>query len=141
MEINVKGLDEIIANLQKYEGLLESKMKVAIEQASQIVENKAKQICPVDDGTLRASITHTVTGSGDEVIGKVGSNLEYAPYVHQGTGIHAVKNDGRKDAWSYQGPDGKWHTTVGQKPQPFLEDAAKKSRSEIQRKIKEVMSL
>lgn len=141
MEIKVTGLDDIMRNLATYESNLNIKLGQAIEGASQIVENKAKQLCPVDDGILRASITHEVVNRQGEVMGKVGTNVEYAPYVHQGTGIHATKGDGRKDPWSYQTPDGKWHTTVGQKPQPFLEDAAKKSKGEIRKKVKEVMSL
>lgn len=141
MEIKVTGLDDIMRNLATYESNLNIKLGQAIEGASQIIENKAKQLCPVDDGILRASITHKVINGQGEVMGKVGTNVEYAPYVHQGTGIHAAKGDGRKDPWSYQTPDGKWHTTVGQKPQPFLEDAAKKSKGEIRKKVKEVMSL
>lgn len=39
-----------------------------------------------------------------------------------GTGIHAESGGGRQTPWSYQ-KDGKWYTTVGQKPAPFLRPA------------------
>ncbi len=60
MEIKVTGLDDIMRNLATYESNLNIKLGQAIEGASQIIENKAKQLCPVDDGILRASITHKV---------------------------------------------------------------------------------
>ena len=58
-------------------------------------EGYAKKLCPVGTvestgkkgyrgGTLRNSITHTI--SGDTV--SIGSNVEYAPYVELGTGPH-----------------------------------------------------
>ncbi len=45
--------------------------------AALIVEGEAVMRCPVDTGNLRASITHDV--GEDEA--KVGTNVEYAPYV------------------------------------------------------------
>ena len=48
-----------------------------------------------------------------------------------GTGIYAVNGDGRKDRWSYQDAEGKWHSTIGQKPQPFLERALDNNRDKI----------
>ncbi|MDM0720058.1 HK97 gp10 family phage protein, partial [Clostridium perfringens] len=61
-----------------------------------------------------------------EVIGRVGNTMEYAPYVHQGTGIYAKDGNGRKTPWKYKVESGKykgWHITKGQRPQPFLEKA------------------
>ncbi len=97
-----------------------------MEKACLLVEAQAKQDCPVDMGVLRASITSEVEVTGDEIVGRIGSNEEYAPYVHNGTGIYAVNGDGRKTPWTYVVKAGKYkggHFTVGQKPQPFLEYA------------------
>ena len=97
-----------------------------MEKASLLVETQAKQDCPVDVGILRASITSEVEFTGDEIIGRIGSNEEYAPYVHNGTGIYAVNGDGRKTPWTYIVKAGKYkggHYTLGQKPNPFLEYA------------------
>lgn len=54
--------------------------------------------------------------------GYVGSNLEYAPYVHQGTGIYAKDGNSRKQVpWVYYSEkDGQRHVTKGTKPRPFL---------------------
>ena len=45
-------------------------------------ESYAKQLCPVDTGNLRNSITHQQVSENTEVIG---TNVEYAPYVELGT--------------------------------------------------------
>ena len=101
------------------EHILPQKIAEALEVAAQIVENDAKRKCPVDNGTLRASITH-VTKETRVVIG---TNVEYAPYVHEGTGIYAKNGNGRQTPWTYRSADGTYHRTVGQKPKPFLQDA------------------
>ena len=102
-------------------------MKEALTKSCLTVEAEAKERCPVDDGQLRQSITSVV----DKNIGAVGTNVEYAPYVHQGTGIYAVNNDGRKDRWSYKDAEGNWHSTIGQHPNPFLETALDSKKPEI----------
>lgn len=63
-----------------------SGLKAAKERALEIIGGKAetyaKQICPVDTGNLRNSITHKQMDENTEVIG---TNVEYAPYVELGT--------------------------------------------------------
>lgn len=114
-----------IINLDKLNYKLETLAKLdvskALNKACLVVENEAKRLCPVDTGDLRNSITHEV----DDGVGIVGTNKEYAPYVEYGTGIFAVEGNGRDTPWSYQDDEGNWHTTIGQKPQPFLEPAAR----------------
>lgn len=105
----------------KLETLANLDISKALNKACLVVENEAKRLCPVDTGDLRNSITHEV----DDGVGIVGTNKEYAPYVEFGTGIFAVEGNGRDTPWSYQDDKGEWHTTVGQKPQPFLEPAAR----------------
>ena len=72
---------------------LERAKKKILETIGQKAEGYAKKLCPVGTsestgiqgyrgGTLRNSITHRVEG---EVL-KLGSNVEYAPYVELGTG-------------------------------------------------------
>lgn len=49
------------------------------------VESRAKTLCPIDTGLLRGSITYEVVREFQLVYAKVGSNVEYARYVHDGT--------------------------------------------------------
>lgn len=44
-----------------------------------VVEDKAKQLCPVDTGRLRASIQHRILP--EELAVVIGTNVPYAKYV------------------------------------------------------------
>lgn len=91
----------------------------ALERCGSEAEGYAKDLCPVDTGELRNSISHVV--DSEEPAAYVGSNSEYAVYVEMGTGIYYP--GGRKDPWSYQDAHGNWHKTVGNKPQPYIKPA------------------
>jgi hypothetical protein len=53
------------------------------------VRNKALRLAPVDQGRLRQSITVEVRAEGGTIVGRVGTNVKYAMWVHEGTGIYA----------------------------------------------------
>lgn len=92
-------------------------IKAALEAVALTVERYAKEICPVDTGRLRNSITH-VSGVGggfvhgftdnsgaefSQNVGQsnsadviyVGTNVEYAPYVELGTRGRRGANNGK----------------------------------------------
>lgn len=101
-----------------------------------VVEAEAKKNCPVDMGFLRASITSDVMVEDGEIVGIIGANSEYAPYVHNGTGIYAKEGNGRKTPWGYTVKAGKhkgFHWTHGQRPKPFLEDAKLSKKASVER--------
>ena len=104
-----------------------------MNKACLAVEADAKTNCPVDMGILRASINHDVKFDASSIVGTVGTNVEYAPYVHNGTGIYAKGGDGRKTPWVYPSVGGKFYLTRGQRPQPFLEDAKMANIGKISR--------
>ncbi len=54
------------------------------------VEARAVALCPVDEGRLRASIDHEVTRDTEGLVGKVGTNVDYAIHVERGTGLYEV---------------------------------------------------
>jgi hypothetical protein len=61
---------------------------IDLERRAQRVLNTARTLCPVDQGTLRGSLhKEPVTVDGDPAY-RIGSPLEYAIYVHEGTGIY-----------------------------------------------------
>ena len=125
---------EVIAQLGNISSnVLPDAIKKALEQSCLIVEGDAKAKCPVDSGQLRQSINHKV----EDNAGWVSTNVEYAPYVHQGTGIFAVNGDGRKDRWCYKDEEGVWHTTRGQQPNPFLERALDINKNKIKQIFKD----
>ena len=132
MNVEVKGVDELIVKLQNMAD--ESKIQQQLGIACALVERSAKMKAPKDTGALRRSITSKVDG----LTGIVFTPLEYAPYVEYGTGLFAENGAGRKDVpWNYQDDKGEWHSTRGQKPQPFMRPALNENRTEIIRIIKE----
>lgn len=123
----LEGLTELFARL---DGLASTKnIEEGLNDACVRIEVAAKENCPVDDGTLRASITHNVDIS--KLQGEIGSNVEYAPYVEFGTGLYAIKGNGRKTPWKFQDAEGNWHYTAGMHPQPFLEKALEDNKEQI----------
>lgn len=94
-----------------------------ITKAANAVKNQAVVNAPVQYGALSRSIEDNVFQRGNQIVGHVGTNSDYAMFVEKGTGEFAENGQGRSTAWSYQGADGRWHTTTGQKPQPYLEPA------------------
>lgn len=132
MNVEVKGVDELIVKLQNMAD--ESKIQQQIGLACALVERSAKMKAPKDTGALRRSITSKVDG----LTGIVFTPLQYSPYVEYGTGLFAENGAGRKDVpWNYQDDKGEWHSTRGQKPQPFMRPALNENRTEIIRIIKE----
>lgn len=91
----------------------------ALEECGLVAEGYAKRLCPVDTGDLRNSITHQVDAA--ELLCRIGSNSEYAPYVELGTGKYYP--GGRQTPWVYQDAKGNWHLTYGQRAQPYLKPA------------------
>lgn len=95
------------------------------------IESEAKRLCPVLDGRLRASITSEVEVSSVGVTVRVGTNVAYALWVHDGTGIYGpagrMITPQRAARMSWQprggGPRVYARATRGMRGRPFLRDA------------------
>lgn len=59
---------------------IRSRLRTRNEAAGILVTGAAKGLAPVDTGRLRSSVTHL---AGEEQV-VVGTNVEYAPFVHNG---------------------------------------------------------
>ena len=91
-------------------------------QAEGDVKDKITEMGAVDTGRLRTSIAHKVVS--DEKAVYVGTNVEYAVYVHEGTGAGNVSGGTTKARWVYQDPlTGDFHMAFPQKPRRFLKEA------------------
>ena len=131
MPITIEGMEEVLAMLEELEAPVN--LEAALGKACGIVEAAAKEKAPKGTGELRRSITSKV----EDNVGIVYTPLEYAPYVEYGTGLFA-ENGGRQDVpWHYKDDKGKWHTTSGMKPQPYMRPALNENREEIIRILKE----
>src|SRR5699024_3637095 len=107
-------------------------------EASMLVEGRAVALAPVQTARLRNSIDYVV--DENELIGYVGSPVEYAVFLELGTGEFASNGLGRKGGWVYQDPSGEWFFTWGQEPQPYLRPAFRTSKSEIESLAKQIFS-
>lgn len=126
----IEGLDELMKKLRDVAD--EEQYREAIEKACRSVEYAAKQKAPRLTGALKASITHEIAEENGEIVGYVGTNIEYAPYQEFGTGKFAENGNGRKTPWAYideRTGDTIW--TAGNKPQPFLRPALRDRQERI----------
>lgn len=104
-----------------------------LKLAGSFVEGNAKLLCPVDLGNLRSSINHRLVNKKRSV--RVGTAVDYAIFIEEGTGIHQVEGKGKKTGWWfwYDGKKGEkgWRFTRGAKPQPFLRPALYDNKDDI----------
>ena len=135
VDIKLEGL-EAVFNL--VDGVTDPQnVQKALGKCCALVERSAKQLAPKDNGELRRSITSKVEG----LEGIVFTPLEYAPYVEFGTGLFAEDGNGRADVpWHYKDDAGEWHTTSGQRPQPFMRPALDQNRVQILDILKESLT-
>lgn len=111
---------------------INARLRVALEGVGLAAEGYAKNLCPVDTGVLRNSIAHTVQDNSVYV----GTNVEYAPYVEFGTGIHNTLGGG---TLVVPGKDGNPIPFHGMRPQPYLKPAIADHISEYREFIVSVL--
>lgn len=49
------------------------------------VQRRAKKLCPVDTGRLRSSIAEEVGRDAEGIVGRVGTDVVYGPFIEYGT--------------------------------------------------------
>ena len=141
--VRIEGIEKTISNLKSWQVIKTEATKTALKETGFKTEGDAKRNCPVDTGRLRASLSTNWAGSplsygrtsakakmNDGVgrpMGKpglvvaVGTNVEYAPYVHFGTA--------RVLKW------GGYRLMAGR---AFLAMAYHKNEPELERRIKKI---
>ena len=106
----------------------------AITQACMTIEGQALLLAPVATAWLKNSIGYEVSES--ELIGYVGTAVEYAIYVEFGTGEFAENGKGRKGGWIFKDPFGEVHFTYGSRPKPYLRPAFEKNKKVLEEFLK-----
>jgi hypothetical protein len=94
-------------------------------------ERYAKENCPVDTGRLRGSIRSVLGTDNKGRFGLVGSDVDYALYVHRGTRAYTIKPKVKKALWW----EGAAHPVMRvrikeRKARPFLNDALERALRE-----------
>lgn len=144
--ITIKGIDSL---LQRFNNISQTEqVKQTMNKAVLLVHAQAKALTPVDTGNLAGSIHPKVISQGKTIVGKVYTNVTYAPYVEFGTGSKGngtypyrdIKLTYRTTPWVYT-PDGgeTFYRTDGQVAQPFMYPALKRNEKTIKKMFKEAL--
>ncbi len=82
IDIDLRQIERLQKAMKEMPELIAEELGKAVRDLVLIVEAKAKELCPVDTGKLRASITPVIQSWAQAY---VGTNTHYAPYVEYGT--------------------------------------------------------
>lgn len=84
-ELDASDINQVAARFEASSRDVARQAGRLLQETALDVESTAKEFAPVRTGNLRRSITHEVrdVSGGAEAI--VGTDVEYAPYVEQGT--------------------------------------------------------
>ena len=92
-------------NAKLIEDAMNKAVASALEEIGLAAERFAKRACPVDTGRLRNSITHVL--NMDEEAAYIGTNVEYATYVENGTsrrrGVYFLRGAAQDHGSYYRG--------------------------------------
>lgn len=150
MGIKIEGLDSLLKKLNALKGNVEEALKQGILAGSLLVEKDAKLNVKTSTGVLRESINHEVINDKKSIVGIIGTNIKYAPYVELGTGpvgqanqpeIAAKKNVKYRDTpWVYYSEEMQsFFTTSGQAGIPFLYPALTQNQEQIKKIVSEAV--
>lgn len=121
--MTMRNLDSLIRKLNRLSGD-KALLVRGIKKATIKVQGDAKLLAPVDTGRLRNSIQAETKEIGGKVVGRIFTNLEYAPYVEFGTGQR-----GEASPSPPKSPDDLYYRQdwVGMEAQPYMYPAAKQN--------------
>jgi len=92
LTIEVEGLDELQEALEKLGADWKQYAGPALGHGLAAIVTDARKEAPVDTGRLRASIgSEILRTAGSEIVGRVGSNIDYASYQEFGTRYQSGK--------------------------------------------------
>lgn len=117
---------------------LNKSIYLALDQVGAFITGEAQDELEADPrrvrtGWLQNHINYKVNQQEKKAV--VGTNVEYAVYVHEGTGKYHPQ--GRTTPWRYKDDKGKWHTTSGMKPNRFLKNAVENNKDQIHGYLKD----
>ena len=118
-------------------------MVQAMRDATMLVTGDARRLAPVDTGRLRASIMPEVKSMNNEIMGIVGSNVVYAPYMELGTRAHWAP-PGALALWARRHGVSEFVirraiAMRGTKARKFLQGGFEKNKIEIVRRIEQAV--
>lgn len=132
-ELHVSGLSELDRLLKELPAKIEGNiMRGAVRAGAKVMETRAKELVPVDDGDLRDSIkvsTKSKRGQVSATVRAGGKKAFYAHMVEFGTARHFIKPRKRKSLF-FAGMAREVVDHPGTSPKPFMRPALDNSQRE-----------
>jgi HK97 gp10 family phage protein len=100
-------------------------VRQSIETACGMIQERAKELCPVDTGALRDSIEVATEDLDKTIRGSVGPGMPYASYVEFGTGVAGAASAGA-------GPYPYNPNWPGMPAQPYMRPAFDEVRPQVE---------
>lgn len=132
----IVGMDRLQRGLRAAPGTVSSQTRQAMTASLLLIEGAARPLAARDTGRLGGSISHTISGQGAALTGRVGPSVRYGFWVEHGRKpgrpppIDAVQGWAKRHGVSPFAV-ARAIARKGTKPRPFLVPAFSKNRSHI----------
>lgn len=138
LSVDVIGARELADAFRRAPDVTRRELMNAIGKTAFKVEYLSKKFAPIERGVLRGSInTKGPEVNGDNVQAIVGTNIEYARYQEEGTGIYGPKKqpirvkNGKVMAWKRGGQSFFATEVKGVKPKHYFKKAREEAKPEF----------
>jgi len=95
LDIDLTGIEAAQSSLDSFQAILGQELTTAMESALQALEREVSSRTPVNLGKLRDSLNHSVTSPFPNLVGAVGTPLEYGITMEYGRKKGNVPPGGR----------------------------------------------
>jgi len=82
--VKLEGVEDLIRKVRSYQVITKEAIRIALVRGALQIELAAKEMCAVDTGRLRGSIT-TDKRYIQKFLVMIGTKVDYGPYVEFGT--------------------------------------------------------
>jgi HK97 gp10 family phage protein len=131
---DTKQLDKMLQKIS----LNPSELQEIEAPGGETLKRGMKQRAAVDTGYMKNNVfRHVVKADANTIEDDVGSDAPYGVYQEFGTGIYAENGLGRKTPWVYRSKDGKFHTTSGNRPHPFVRPTVREDFDKVIKSIRD----
>ena len=133
----MSGNVEFIDNSAKVKAALDKSIIAFFHEVGGEIVSQAARRTRVDTSQLKGSWDYKIDEGAKTVT--IGSPEQNAIWEEFGTGMYALKGDGRKTPWKYQHPKRGWVTTRGKTPQRMLFNAWEASKGKVEKQLQKVL--
>lgn len=133
--IKVTGIDKVKKSIIKYGDEAVKAFEQDVNTTAQLVATRAKELAPIDNGTLRQSIK--AEKQTEPLTWRVTSYMPYSAYHEFGTGIYVnIKKGWHEMAAQFKG---KGIRQVNILPEPFMYPASVYGQTQINKLFKDTI--